>query len=153
MADTLTQAEVRALRELERRFGEFATARFNFAVGYLQEHAELDARFSMSDEDLRDFRNFLADSGVELSSSAFEAAKRFIRLQVEREVALQAWGDVGEFERIVRQDRIIRRAVELLAETSTTLELLEAGADPARSDWLPVAGSREEPANSLEGVG
>jgi len=138
MADTLTTMEQRALLELDRRFGDFVTVRFNYAVEYLQEHPDLEPGFSMNQEELDAFKDHLAESGVEMTSSAFRSAKRFIQFQVEREIALQAWGDVGEFGRMVLQDRVIKRALQLLKMSATTEELLELAADPELSDWVPI---------------
>lgn len=144
MADTLSSSEMGGLRELDRSAGSFVTAVFNFAVEYLQEHPDLDPAFNLSRPDLQEFQSHLANSEVELTPAAFEAAERFIRFQVEREIALKAWGDVGEFRRMVFQDRAIQRAVRLLEGSTSTGELLELATDPAFSDWVPLPEAQEE---------
>ena len=144
MADTLTSSEREALFELDRSAGSFVTAVFNYSVRYLQEHADVDPGFNLSQEDLREFQNHLANSEVELTPRAFEAARRFIQFQVEREIALRAWGDVGEFRRMVSQDRAIQRALHLFEESTSTSELLELAASPELSDWVPLAQIQEE---------
>jgi carboxyl-terminal processing protease len=144
MADTLTSSEQRALRELDRSAGSFVTAVFNYAVRYVQERPNLDPDFSLSREDLREVQAHLNESGVVLTPEAFLAAERFIRFQVEREIALRAWGDVGEFQRMVSSDRTIQRALRLLEETTSTGELLELASNPDLSDWVPRTRPPEE---------
>jgi len=144
MADTLTLSEQEAQRELDRSGGSFVLAVFNYAVRYLQEHSDLDPGFSLSQEDLRAIQRHLSDSGVELSPAGFEGALRVIRFQVEREIALQAWGDVGKFRRMVPQDRAVQRALQLLEGSVSTGDLLELAADPELSDWVPLPETQEE---------
>ncbi len=153
MADTLTLSEQEALRELDRSGGSFYTAVFNYAVRYLQEHSGLDPEFSLDREDLRAIQRHLSDSGVELSPGAFEGALRFIRFQVEREIALQAWGDVGEFRRMVSQDRAVQRALQLFEGADSTGDLLELAANPELSDWVPLPETLEEADDPMAAVG
>jgi hypothetical protein len=61
---------------------------------------------------------------VDLDAATLVDARRFIRLQLEQEIALQALGDDGVFRRSWRDDAVLERALELLNETDTTRELL-----------------------------
>jgi carboxyl-terminal processing protease len=137
-ADTLTLSEQRGLLELDRSGGRFLTAVFNFAVSYLQNHPDLSRSFELSDGDLRAFQNRLDYEGIELSPEAFSAARRFIEFQLEREIALQAWGASGEFQRLLSGDRALQRAIRLLNQAETTPALLSLASDPENSDWTPV---------------
>ncbi len=149
MADTLTLVEREALRELDRSGGSFNTAVFNFAVAYHQGHPGLSESFALGREEMDDFRGFLTRAGAELSPEGFRRAERFIRFQLEREIALQAWGDAGEFRRIVASDRAVQRAVRLLEGASATPDLLAAALRPDLSDW--IARVAEGPAESVAG--
>jgi carboxyl-terminal processing protease len=145
MADTLTDGEREALLELDRTGGSFVTAIFNYAVRYLQDHPDLDSEFRLGAEDLGEFDRFLRESGVELSAGAFQAAGRFVRFQLEREIALKAWGEAGEFRRILPHDRAMQRALRLFDESDSTGELLELAGDSGFSDWTPrIAQATEE---------
>ncbi len=137
MADTLTDLERNALMELDRSGGLFVTAVFNTAVRYLQENPEPAPDFRVSDEDLGAFRRALRELGVELSASAFRDAERFIRFQLEREIALKAWGEIGEFRKILPYDRAMQRAFRLLEDSDSPHELLELAGDRSFSDWTP----------------
>jgi carboxyl-terminal processing protease len=97
MADTLTEVEQRAIRELDRLGGSFLTAVFNFAVRYLQEHPDPSPDFAVGPADLASFQELLRESEVTISQGAFQRLERFIRFHLEREIALQAWGEAGEF--------------------------------------------------------
>jgi hypothetical protein len=144
MADTLTLAEHSALRQLDRSAGVFMNTVFNFALAYIQDHPNLEKDFVLGDSEMTDFRRALAEAGVELSQSDLQSAARFIRHHVEREIALKAWGDADEFQRIATQDRMLQRALQLLRESDTTAELLALGTDPAQSDWVPRIQADEE---------
>jgi carboxyl-terminal processing protease len=137
MADTLTLDEQRALAELDQSGGSFVNAVFNFAVRYLQERPGLTEDFALTSADLQEFRSLLEESDVELSSGAFQSAQRFIRFQLEREIALKAWGDAGEFRRMVQQDRAVQRVLDFLKDSPTTAELLNLATDASLSDWTP----------------
>jgi carboxyl-terminal processing protease len=137
MADTLTTREREAIRELDRAGGSFVTAVFNFAVSYLQDHPDVEPDFRLTEAELEEFRRDLEEAGVELTPGAFRRAERFLRYQLEGEIALQAWGEKGEFRRNLPYDRIIQRALDLLDEAASAPELLELAARPEYSDWTP----------------
>lgn len=153
MADTLTLSEQRALRELDRSGGRFMTAVFNYAVSYLQQNPDLAASFELDNGDVGAFRAGLGDEGVELSQEAFSGARRFIEFQLEREIALQAWGPSGEFQRIQGRDRALQRAIFLLREADTTPALLGLASDPGNSDWVPAVDLSSEPEEAPNGSG
>ncbi len=153
MADTLTLSEQRALRELDRSGGRFLTAVFNFAVSYRQQHPNLAPSFELNDGDLRAFQAGLVDEDVELSPEAFSAAVRFIEFNLEREIALQAWGASGEFRRLLVGDRALQRAILLLDEAAATPALLSLASDPGYSDWVPVVDLSSEPEEGAIGAG
>ena len=138
LADTLTSREMEAIRELERTGGHFLTSVFNFAVEYLQQNPELQPAFELGPGDLLRFREILGTSEVELSEPSFRQAERFIRFQLEKEIALRAWGSAGEFQRVLSQDRILQQALRLFEGSASPAELLALASEPNRSDWLPV---------------
>ena len=122
--DTLTQAEEVAVRSLYRQAGAFTLALFNYAVRYVQEHPNLEMDFSVSDGDMVAFGRALPEWGVEVEADDLRAARRFVRFQLEREIALQAWDDRGEFVHALGRDRQLGRAVELLRGVDSVEALL-----------------------------
>jgi carboxyl-terminal processing protease len=143
MADTLTTRETEVIREVDRSGPLFQTAVFNFAVRYLQENPELQPDFHIGPEDMERFRGLLRETGVSLSATQFQRLGRFVRFQLEREIALQAWGEAGEFRRVMDSDRVLQRTLTLLRESGTTSELLQLAALRENSDWTPVVAAEE----------
>jgi carboxyl-terminal processing protease len=143
MADTLTTRESEVIREVDRSGPLFQTAVFNFAVRYLQEDPELQPDFRIGPEDMERFRGLLGESGVPLSPAQFQRLGRFVRFQLEREIALQAWGEAGEFRRMMDSDRVLQRTLTLLRDSGTTSDLLRLAARPENSDWTPVVATEE----------
>ena len=56
----------------------------------------------------------------------FDASTRFITYRLEREIALQAWGDAAEFTQSMRLDGQLNAALELLSGIQTPAGLIEA---------------------------
>jgi carboxyl-terminal processing protease len=133
--ETLGPEEVEGVRRLIPRFGRFSLALFNFAVEYVQTHPSLEPGFRISDSDLDALHASLPQYDAEVGRADFDRASRFVRYQLEREIALQAWGEVGQFQQSRQYDRQLQRALELLEGVRTPEELLQklrtAEPDPA----------------------
>lgn len=128
---TLTEAEVDAVQALFRQGGAFSVALFDFAVEYVAANPTLQRGFTLSDADLRRFYGTLPG----FDADAYAEASRFVRYHLEREISLQAWGELGQFEQMQRYDRQLDRALELLRGVDSAGDLItavtEADADPA----------------------
>ena len=59
----------------------------------------------------------------------FTGALRYVRYHLEKEIALQAWGEAGQFEQLRRHDRQLERALELLRGVQSPVALLNATRD------------------------
>lgn len=117
--DTLNDDERAAVQELFQSAGTFNLALFNHAVRYLQQHPDPQEGFRLSQADLAAFQQVLLDRGVDVAPDVLDRAERFVRYQLEREIALQKWGDLGEFRQTLQHDLQVQRAVELLREAPT----------------------------------
>jgi len=126
LPETLTPSEVESVRNLIPRIGRLYTAIFNFAVEYVRAHPSLEVGFAVSDADLDRLFAALPQWEAEVSRDDFDQSRRFIRYQLEREIASQAWGDDGEFLQMRGYDRQLERALELLAGVGSTEELFSA---------------------------
>lgn len=124
--ETLTDAEVRGAQHLFMSAGAFSQAIFNGAVAFLQEHPDLQPGFSLTDADLDEFFGELSDYDPDVSRRDFDAAARYVRYHLEREIALQEWGESGQFQQSQRYDRQLSRALDLLHGAATPEELIEA---------------------------
>ncbi|NIP59417.1 MAG: hypothetical protein GWM92_13900, partial [Gemmatimonadetes bacterium] len=87
LPDTLSGEEQVGVREVFRTGGAFMTAIFNYSVEYLQERPGLTRDFRLSDSDLDAFYARLPELDVDLEREDFQRARRFIRHQLEREIA------------------------------------------------------------------
>jgi carboxyl-terminal processing protease len=124
--ETLSPREVAGVQGLFRRAGRFSVAVFDFAVDYVAEHPGLETGFALSGAEVAAFETSLIDSGVDIEQGDFDAAERFVRYHLEREIATQAWGEIGPFLQLQRHDRQLQRALEILAGAGSPAELLQA---------------------------
>jgi carboxyl-terminal processing protease len=124
--EMLSETEVEGVRSLLPQFGRFSLALFNFAVEYVREHPALEPGFSVTDEEMERLFASLPEWEAEVSREAFDLSERFVRYQLEREIASQAWGASGQFLQSRAYDRQLAAAVELLSGARSTDELLAA---------------------------
>ncbi|HSG46199.1 MAG TPA: S41 family peptidase, partial [Longimicrobiales bacterium] len=136
--DTLTEAEARAAQQLFAQAGAFYRASFNFAVRYLQERPGLDPDFRVTDGMVASFVRTLRDAGAEVADATVVSADRYIRFQLESEIALQAFGEEGQFLRLRDRDRQLVRALEAIRESSSASGLVAMGGDHPGA--FPVGG-------------
>ncbi len=123
--DTLTASEENAVKRLYRQAGQFNDAMFDFSVRYVQSHRGLTPGFNLSDADLERFYKALPGAKVHVSRADFDGAKRFVRYNLERQIALQAWGREGEFRQTMNVDRPLAVALDLLHGARDTPSLLK----------------------------
>ncbi|MDA1104246.1 MAG: S41 family peptidase [Gemmatimonadetes bacterium] len=134
--ETLAPREVEGVRGLFSRAGGFSIAVFNFAVAYVRDHPDLRPGFTIDRADLEALYATLPEYRAEIAREDFDAAERFVRYHIGREIALQAWGEAGQFEQLRGFDRQLQRAMELLAGVQTPEELI-AAVEAAEPDLLP----------------
>jgi carboxyl-terminal processing protease len=135
--ETLSAEEVEGVRRLIPRFGRFTLALFNYASEYVRAHPDLAVGFRVSEAELAAFHASLEENEVQVGQGDLERTRRFVRYQLEREIAFQAWGDVGQFRQSMPQDRQLQRALEVLAGVRTPAELLERVASAVPDPALP----------------
>ena len=124
--EILSVEETEAVGRVFRQAGAFNVALFNYAVSYIRDHPELEVGYTLSDEDLGTFFEMLRESAAEIDEAAFITGARFVRYHLEREIALQVWGDSGVFEQSRKYDEELASALELLRGVSTQDDLIEA---------------------------
>lgn len=139
LQDTLVVSEREAVRKILASGGAFVTALQSWVVGYLQEHPDLEPDFRLTEADLAGFRTALEERGADISMETLQRAGRSVALHMESEVALQAWGDRGRFERIAGTDAALGRAMQLLTAAEDQRELfLLAGSPLVEAEAQPV---------------
>jgi carboxyl-terminal processing protease len=133
---TLAADESNGVLRLFRRGSGFSVALFNYAVEYVAEHPGLQVGFSLTAGDVGEFYDALGDGEDAIGPDDFAAADRFVRYHLEREIALQAWGEEGAFRQLEGYDRQLARAMELLRDADSPTDLI-AVANGAESDATP----------------
>jgi carboxyl-terminal processing protease len=127
--ETLSPREVDAVRGLFARAGAFSLTLFNYAVGYVAEHPELEIGFTIGSSELEAFYTMLPEFGANFERADFDNAERFVRYHLEREIALQAWDDPGAFSQLLSHDLQLLRAVEILGDAPTPDQLISDVSD------------------------
>ncbi len=124
--DTLSRAEAEAVLALYRQAGVLSSEIFNHSVAYVQDHPGLASGFRLARRDFERFYTRIEEAGLETDRETFRQAQRFIRFQLEREIALQAWGPVGRFEQTRDSDTQLVEATELLQSAEGPRSLFRA---------------------------
>lgn len=126
--DTLSDAEESAVLRLWRQARGFNDALFEFAVLYIQERPNLPPGAAIVDGDLARFREYLDEKGIGAAPGTMEDAERYLRFQLEREIALRRAGAEGEFLHLMDADPALARAVALLAGARSQQDLFDLAA-------------------------
>lgn len=123
MEDTLTSREALAVRALYRDAGLFTRVLFDFSVAFIQGR-EPPRDFSVDDALVAAFVSELRDAGLEVAEETLRDADRYIRYQLESEIALQAFGEEGAFMRLQDRDTQLQEAVKAMREASSVESLV-----------------------------
>ena len=127
LLDTLSSIEEEAVQGILRSTGSFTASLFNYAIKYIQDNPNLLGVVQLKDSELNLFyENLLKDSESRLERSTLESGRRFIKYQLEREIALRAWGPEGAFEQTWSTDSQILRALEVLERAKSPEQLVKA---------------------------
>jgi len=152
--EVLTAAEERSVRGLYRQAGAFTSALFNYAVRYVRDHPDLKVGFTVTDADLSAFYRALPEWKVTVDRDDFRGARRFVRYQLEREIANQAWGQRGEFLQELPRDHELNQALALLRSSSTQRDLIAEAkriAPPVPEGAKSATEDAQSPSDSADG--
>lgn len=122
--DTLGTDEQLAVRSLYREAGALSSGLFDYVVRHVQDN-EIGADFEVTPALLDDLYTFLTtDEGLTVDRETFDGAERYLRYQLESEMALQAFGEQGQFERLRVYDPVLDAAVAALTDVDSPMALL-----------------------------
>ena len=125
LPDTLTDDEEAAVLRLDRHARGLRSALFEFAVLHIRERPDFPPGSAIEDADLSRFRRYLAEKGIDAEPATLERAERYLRFQLEREIARRRAGREGEFLRLMTADPPLARAVELLTLARSQQDLFD----------------------------
>ncbi|HIF38818.1 MAG TPA: S41 family peptidase [Gemmatimonadetes bacterium] len=127
LLDTLSSIEEEAVQRILRSADSFTAGLFNYAVKYIQDNPDMLGVLQLKNSELDLFyENLLKDKESKVERSDFDNGRRFIKYQLEREIALHAWGPEGAFEQTWSTDSQVLRALEVLEKAESPEELVEA---------------------------
>jgi len=152
--EVLTADEERSVRGVYKQAGAFNVALFNYAVRYLGDHPGLKVGFAITNADLTAFYRALPEWNVTVDRDDFRGARRFVRYQLEKEIANQAWGQRGEFLQELPEDHELSQALALLRSARTQKEVLaeaERLAPPVPAGATSAAADAQSSADSTGG--
>ena len=124
--DTLSSGEQAGVRLLFEEAAGYSAARFDYAVRYLQESPGDGAApdFELERAEVDELLGLLEDDeGVGLDREVLADAERFVRIDLELEIALQGWGEIGEFQRGIPYDAPLHAALGVLQEAESPVDL------------------------------
>jgi len=122
LPDTRSSDEYEAVREIYGAANGFRTELFDFAVTYVQRRPNLSPGFQLSVADMDAFHRQVAAAELGVTDAELDRAERYIRYQLEFEIALQAWGEEGQF-------RQLNAALALLRGQTTSERLVQVTSD------------------------
>ena len=122
--DTLSADEQAAVRIIFQDAAAYNAGLFNYAVTYLQDSPGVELNFDIGEPELDDlYEQLREERDLATERETWERARRYVELDLEQEIALQAWGRVGEFERIIPFDEPLQAALSLLREAESLEDL------------------------------
>ncbi len=138
-ADTLTSEEQRAVRALFTEGGRYNAGVFNYAVNYLRERGDpgVPGRtpdFEVGETELAELYRSLRAREFSIDQETWQRAQRFVQFQLEGEIALQGWGELGQFLRKAPSDVPLQQALERLRAAPSVQALLDVPGAAAGSD-------------------
>lgn len=133
--DTLSVEEQGAVRSLYSIAPTFNSTLFDWVAEYSNDHPGMDPDFVLTDAMVEDFTASLrAASDEDIGDSVLRGAQPYIRYNLERELALQTFGEAAEFERIRRSDRQVDEALTALSRASSPDALFQVAGNPLTRD-------------------
>ncbi len=122
---------------------------FDYVVKYTTEHKDLDQSFKVSDAMMRDFAVFLMSKDLEFNEEQFDSIKIDFKKRLEQDLFSILWGLKEGYRIRVVNDPVVRKAIEILKEASTTQDLFSF-MDKLGCLWHCPQGSRDPLAFRME---
>ncbi|MGI9628211.1 MAG: S41 family peptidase [Longimicrobiales bacterium] len=130
LPDTLSADERASVRSIFATGGGFFVALQSWAVEYIQGRPDMTSGFSVTDADIQALHAGMTSRGSEVTVDQLLAGHRYVRYHMERELALQAAGDQGQFRQSMADDLQLQKAIELLSDAATQSDLFRVAGTP-----------------------
>jgi carboxyl-terminal processing protease len=124
--DMLVQPDTTTLEErpfvqamIQRQLNEYWTAKLAYAVRYVAANPDLRPGFEVTPAMLDEFYRTLLASGVEVERSVYDAASRWVAVELGDEITYSKWGEQERRKRRNAADPQVRTAAELLRNSES----------------------------------
>jgi carboxyl-terminal processing protease len=121
--DTLTAEEQEFFTTVAKGGSKFNDAIFRFAVDYVGAHPDLQENFAVTDAMMDEFFGRLTEGGVVVTREQYANAERWVRQRIGYEVSLAKFGSAVASRRNNADDKLVRKAVELLSVADDQVSL------------------------------
>ena len=126
--DTLSEDESDAVRTLYREAGALSAALFDFAVQYVGARPGLTPDFPVTDATLDELYTYLTEEAeLSVDRPTFDGVRRYLTYQLESEIALRAFGEEGQFQRLRRHDPVLQQAIDAVTRADDPSDLVQSG--------------------------
>jgi carboxyl-terminal processing protease len=143
MPDTFELAERPFFQETLRQQPAWANARLTFAVDFVRRNPNLRPGFAVTEGMLEEFYRTLSTAGMTVDRGVYDAASRWVAMQIGDEITYSKWGELERRRRQNAQDPQVRTAADLLRRADS----------PAGLFTLATAFEREREAQQRAAAG
>ena len=88
------------------------------------EFAKFNKKFNINDEMLEGFKQVAIDKGIDLDEGQYEQSKSYITLRIKGIIAQNVWNIDKFYQVVMKEDKVIHKAVEILNSQKEYNELL-----------------------------
>lgn len=107
-----------------------------FTVDYVMKNRELISneysdfenfyeQFEVTDEMISDFRSLAEEEGVEWNDEQFQRSEPMIKLQLKALIARNEWSQSEYYRVVMNEDKVIKKAVEILNDSNQYRKILK----------------------------
>lgn len=82
-------------------------------------------KFEITDTMISDFRNLAEEEGVEWNEDQFERSEPMIKLQLKALIARNEWSQSEYYRVVLNEDKVIKKAVEILNDNNQYRKILK----------------------------
>jgi carboxyl-terminal processing protease len=126
--DTFQTAERPFAMEMrQRQMQQYVTAKLGYAVQFVRDNPNLQPGFQVTPAMLDGFYRALTGAGVEVERAVYDAASRWVAMELGDEITYSKWGEQERRRRQNAMDPQVRAAAQLLQRAQTPASLFTLG--------------------------
>jgi carboxyl-terminal processing protease len=129
MPDTFSHEERPFAQEMGQQLTNYVNARLTYAVQFVRENPNLRPGFPVTSAMLNDFYDTLIASGVQVERGVYDAAARWVSIELGDEITFSRWGEEERRKRRNSIDPQVTTAVSLLSRADTPAALFSLAAE------------------------